>query len=74
MKCCGSRKRWARPLVSPAARSWLEMKVVYHASAGPELEARLAAMKDLDISICPETDDMRLTMLLRDCEVLWARV
>ena len=47
------------------------MKVVYHASAGPELEARLAAMPDLQIAICPETDDIRLSMLLRDCDVLW---
>jgi phosphoglycerate dehydrogenase-like enzyme len=47
------------------------VKIVYHASAGPELEARLTATKDLDIAICPETDDIRLAALLRECEVLW---
>jgi phosphoglycerate dehydrogenase-like enzyme len=47
------------------------MKVVYHASAGPDLTARLAALPDLEIAICPEDDDACLASLLPDCEVLW---
>lgn len=47
------------------------MKVVYHASAGPDLTARLAALPGLDIAICPEDDDSRLASLLPECEVLW---
>ena len=47
------------------------VKVVYHASAGPDLAARLAALPGLDIAICPEDDDARLAALLPDCEVLW---
>jgi len=47
------------------------VKVVYHASAGPDLTAQLAAQSDLEIAICPEDDDVRLASLLRDCDVLW---
>ncbi len=47
------------------------MKVVYHASAGPDLAARLASLPGLDIATCPEDDDARLAALLPDCEVLW---
>ena len=47
------------------------MKVVYHASAGPDLTARLAAIPGLDIAICPEDDTARLATLLRDCDILW---
>ena len=47
------------------------MKVVYHASAGPDLAARLAALPGLDIAICAEDDTARLAALLPDCEVLW---
>ena len=47
------------------------MKVVYHAAAGPDLAARLAPLPGLEIAICPEGDDARLTSLLPDCEVLW---
>ena len=47
------------------------MKVVYHASAGPDLSARLASLPELDIAVCPEDDDRRLTSLLPECEVLW---
>lgn len=47
------------------------MKVVYHASAGPDLTARLAALRGLEIAICPEDDDTRLMSLLPDCDVLW---
>jgi phosphoglycerate dehydrogenase-like enzyme len=47
------------------------VKVVYHASAGPDLTARLAALPGLEVAICPEDDDTRLASLLPDCEVLW---
>jgi phosphoglycerate dehydrogenase-like enzyme len=47
------------------------VKVVYHASAGPDLTARLAALPGLDVAICPEADDTGLASALADCEVLW---
>ncbi|MDE2008046.1 MAG: hypothetical protein KGI51_15850, partial [Rhodospirillales bacterium] len=49
------------------------MKVTFHAAAGPDLAARLAACagSDLAISICPEDDPARLARLLADTEVLW---
>lgn len=47
------------------------MRVVYHASAGPDLAARLATLPGLEIAICPDDDDTRLATLLPDCEVLW---
>ncbi len=47
------------------------MKVIYHASAGPDLAARLASLQGLDIATCAEGDDRRLASLLPDCEVLW---
>jgi len=47
------------------------MKLVYHAAAGPDLAARLAALPGLDIAICPEGDDRRFASLLPHCEVLW---
>lgn len=47
------------------------MKVVYHASAGPDLAARLASLPGLEIAVCPEDDDARLATLLPDCDVLW---
>jgi phosphoglycerate dehydrogenase-like enzyme len=47
------------------------VKVVYHASAGPDLTARLAALPGLEIAICPEDDDALLASLLPDCEVVW---
>jgi phosphoglycerate dehydrogenase-like enzyme len=47
------------------------VKVVYHASAGPDLAARLALLPDLEIAICAEGDDARLMSLLPECEVLW---
>jgi phosphoglycerate dehydrogenase-like enzyme len=47
------------------------VKVVYHAPAGPDLTARLAALPGLDIAICPENDDARLAALLPETDVLW---
>ena len=47
------------------------MNIVFHAAAGPDLTARLAALPGLDIAICPEDDDVRLAAQLPACEVLW---
>ncbi len=47
------------------------MKIVYHASAGPDLAARLASLPGLEIAVCPEDDDALLASLLPECEVLW---
>ena len=49
------------------------MNVVFHASAGPDLAARLAAISSetLRISVCPEHQDERLARLLPETDVLW---
>jgi phosphoglycerate dehydrogenase-like enzyme len=47
------------------------MNVVFHAAAGPDLAARLASLRGLDVAICPDGDDARLASLLPECEVLW---
>jgi phosphoglycerate dehydrogenase-like enzyme len=47
------------------------VKIIYHASAGPDLTARLASLSGLDIAICAEDDAPRLGSLLPHCEVLW---
>jgi phosphoglycerate dehydrogenase-like enzyme len=47
------------------------MNVVFHHTAGADLTARLAAVPDLDIRICPEADDVLLNRLLPECDVLW---
>ncbi len=47
------------------------MKIVYHASAGPDLAARLAALPGLTVDICAGDDRARLAGLLPDCDVLW---
>jgi phosphoglycerate dehydrogenase-like enzyme len=47
------------------------VKIVYHASAGPDLTARLMSLPGLEIAICPEDDDAHLAALLPECEVLW---
>jgi phosphoglycerate dehydrogenase-like enzyme len=47
------------------------VRIVFHASAGPDLTARLASLPGLEIAICPEGDDALLASLLPDCEVLW---
>ena len=47
------------------------MKIVYHASAGPDLTARLSALPDLNVAICAEADAACLADLLPECEVLW---
>jgi len=47
------------------------MKVVYHASAGPDLAARLASLPGLEVTVCQEDDAALLASLLPECEVLW---
>lgn len=49
------------------------MNVVFHAAAGPDLVARLAAISSdaLHITACPEDDDALLMRLLPETDVLW---
>jgi phosphoglycerate dehydrogenase-like enzyme len=47
------------------------MNVVFHYAAGPDLSARLAAIPDLTITVCPEADDAMLRRLLPQTEALW---
>jgi phosphoglycerate dehydrogenase-like enzyme len=47
------------------------MKVVFHASAGPDLAGRLERLPGLEVSVCREDDSATLFRLLPDCEVLW---
>ncbi len=49
------------------------LSVLFHAAAGPDLRARLAACNGdtLTVTICPETDPDRLARLLPGTDVLW---
>lgn len=47
------------------------MKVVFHASAGPDLSARLAWLTGVEVAVCREDDTDTLFRLLPDCDVLW---
>ena len=47
------------------------MNVLFHYAAGPDLLARLAAIPDLQITICPEHDDALLARALPKTDVLW---
>ncbi|WP_158928584.1 D-isomer specific 2-hydroxyacid dehydrogenase family protein [Acidisphaera sp. S103] len=47
------------------------MKVVFHASAGPDLAGRLFRLPGLDVSVCREDDTDALFRLLPNCDVLW---
>jgi phosphoglycerate dehydrogenase-like enzyme len=47
------------------------VKIVFHASAGPDLAGRLQRLPGLDIAVCREDDTDTLIRLLRDCDVLW---
>jgi phosphoglycerate dehydrogenase-like enzyme len=47
------------------------MKVLFHYAAGPDLAARLAAVPDLDVTVCPEDDDALLQRRLPETDVLW---
>ena len=47
------------------------MRVVFHASAGPQLIERLRLLPNLEVSTCPDGDAETLARLLPDCDVLW---
>jgi phosphoglycerate dehydrogenase-like enzyme len=47
------------------------MKVIFHYAAGPALSARLAALPDLSVTVCSESDDTKLMELLPEADVLW---
>ncbi|HEY1934471.1 MAG TPA: 2-hydroxyacid dehydrogenase [Acetobacteraceae bacterium] len=47
------------------------MNVVFHYAVGPDLAARLAAIPDLTIAVCPEDDEAALLRLLPETDVLW---
>ncbi len=47
------------------------MNVLFHYAAGPDLVARLSAIPDLDIIVCPEHDNAVLARALPDADVLW---
>ncbi len=49
------------------------MKVIYNYAAGPEFADSLAALSasQLDVAVCPESEDARFFELLREAEVLW---
>jgi phosphoglycerate dehydrogenase-like enzyme len=47
------------------------MNVLFHYAAGPDLAARLAAIPDLRITVCPEHDEALLARLLTDTDVIW---
>jgi hypothetical protein len=48
------------------------MKAIFHYDAGPRLQTRLDALGEEGFSVasCPEADDLRLTALLPEAEVL----
>ena len=47
------------------------MRVIFHYAAGPALSARLAALPDLSVTVCSESDDSKLMELLPEADVLW---
>jgi phosphoglycerate dehydrogenase-like enzyme len=47
------------------------MRVIFHYAAGPALSARLAALPDLSVTVCSESDDTKLMDLLPEADVLW---
>ena len=47
------------------------MNVLFHYGAGPDLQARLAGLPGLQITICPEDDDAALARALPSADVLW---
>jgi phosphoglycerate dehydrogenase-like enzyme len=47
------------------------VNITFHASAGPDLAARLARLEGLTVSVCREDDSAVLARLLADCDVLW---
>jgi phosphoglycerate dehydrogenase-like enzyme len=47
------------------------VNVLFHYTAGPDLAARLAAITDLRITVCPEGDEAALVRLLPETDVIW---
>jgi phosphoglycerate dehydrogenase-like enzyme len=47
------------------------LNVLFHYAAGPDLTARLSAIPNLTVKICPEHDDVLLAKLLPETDVLW---
>ncbi len=47
------------------------MKVVFHYAAGPDLTVRLDALPGLQVTVCPEGDDVGFLAAMADAEVLW---
>jgi phosphoglycerate dehydrogenase-like enzyme len=47
------------------------MRVIFHYAAGPALIARLAALPDLSVTVCSDSDDTKLIELLPKADVLW---
>ena len=47
------------------------MRVVFHYAAGTDLAARLAALDELEVVVCPEADEDRFAALIAEAEVLW---
>ena len=47
------------------------MNVLFHFASGPDLTARLAAIPGLNITVCPEQDELLLGELLPETEILW---
>ncbi len=66
---------------SPEVRCWADpgrdqdgppaLNVLFHYAAGPDLAARLAAIPDLRIAVCPEHDEALLVRLLVETDVIW---
>ena len=64
----GARARFRR---RRGARTFQEVNVLFHYAAGPDLAARLAAVRALQITVCPEDDDALLARLLPGTDVIW---
>jgi phosphoglycerate dehydrogenase-like enzyme len=47
------------------------MNILFHYTAGPDLAARLVAIADLRITVCPEHDDAALGRLLPETDAIW---
>jgi phosphoglycerate dehydrogenase-like enzyme len=47
------------------------VNIVFHHTAGLDLATRLAAIRGLSVTVCPEDDEALLARLLPDCDVLW---
>ena len=63
----GARARFAGRI--GAARTHLN--VLFHYAAGPDLTARLSAIRNFTITICPDQEERLLAQLLPETDVLW---